>query len=159
MAYAAVVTWKRSLIGERAIYNIHVVETEAAAASVWTTLDDGSTNVNQVNEVKSTGETVPQSLVLPEICESQSWKVTREAGTAATTAPMLGSTPGGGTFSSTSKDLLGLLSAAAYQYSHDVFPLAFRPNHSGPRYLSGRSVVDAGADNTIHTHIVLEQVP
>jgi hypothetical protein len=158
MAYAAVVTWAVSLLSDgMKRWNIIVIETEAAAASAWTTLDDGATNVNQVNQVTVAGETVAASLELGAGVVIRTWKVTRESGTAANTAPMLGRPATPGTFATATKDLLAQMPSAAFQYESPNQLVAFPPTH-GRRILSGRSVVDAGADNTIHTHIVLDQV-
>jgi hypothetical protein len=159
MAYGAVVTWKQSLIpgGAGRRVNIHVVETDAAAGTAWSTLDNGTTN--QVNELASDGSTAARSLPLPPLSVLRQLKVSRESGTAATVTPRLGKPATPGTFTAATKDVVAqVAAAAAFVFEAPDTPIAFAPNHVGARYLSGMSIVDAGADNVLHTHIVLDEV-
>lgn len=156
MAYSATVTWRKSALANGMWrYNIRVDELEGAAASAWSTKHTATTN--PVSELAQDGQTVlGNSLVLPELSFLRLWHVSKIGGTGATYAGRLGTPETPGTFTSAGKDAMIESSAVAAILQAVNAPIAFRPDHAGGRYLSGLSVPNAGSDNSILTHIILD---
>lgn len=128
MAYAATVTVTRRTISGRRHYTVEVTETEAAAASEWSTA---------------------QADDLPAIGTITHFQATLTAGSAATIQPRLGKATGWA--NDTQGEITRQSTAAAHINDAGLVRYSI-PEGTVPR-LFGRSTVNAGADNTVVTII------
>lgn len=157
MAYAAEITWNAEQPAPGRIrISLYVVETDCAAGDAWT-LDPEDPNVtitkaiNVENDARA-GAKVP----IPPTFTVRNWKQHVVDGTAATVRGMIGCPEAPGAFAADTMDLLYQTDApAAFIHEAGISTVGFPPDRTR-RILSGMSVPNAGADNEIHTHIILE---
>jgi hypothetical protein len=153
LAYAAVVTWdveRYPLSGGKegfAVYTIKVVETDAAAGSEWNTVHTAGTNTVTNGTSGITG-----SLNIPKRGTVLCVQATLISGSGATIDPVAGKAAG---FTTSGQNLIfanGTAAANVYEISPARY--TYDPGVTSSR-LYGRSTVSAGADNVIHTLIVI----
>ena len=157
MAYAAEITWhiEEPAPGRKRL-SIYVVETDCAAGSAWST-DPDTTGVtivkaaNVENDIRG-GQVIP----LPPTFTIRNYKQYKVSGAAATVNGMLGCPETPGSFTDNTMDLLYHVdSAAAFIHEAGISTVGFPPDRRR-RVLSGMSRPNAGTNNVIHTHIVIE---
>jgi hypothetical protein len=169
MAHAAYVVWETGFRPDGTQWwVIQVGETDAGAASAWTTKNGtGNTVLQQTGNSTSVGNPGPQvakDLILPRVSYVKWIQVVPESGTATTVAPMLGCAEIG-TFSS--GDVSSRMEIAAEAAPQElplpavpiVFPVSWEEAGVGERFLTGMPVPDAGSDNNINWLILLESRP
>lgn len=131
MAYTATITSEVTWHGGRRRLHLRVVETECAAASAW-------------------------SFSMPFVSGMlRSLKAQRVSGTSTTIQPRLGRAAGW--TDSTMDELVRTSSAAGFHHETSSEMLAFGAPGATPE-LHGNSQVNAGADNTVHTEIIIDEV-
>lgn len=157
MAYAAEITWivEEPAPGRKRL-SIYVVETDCATGSAWSTdPDDANVTIiratNSENDPKN-GQMIP----LPPTFTIRNFKQEIVSGTGTTINGMIGCPETPGSFSDNTMDLLYHVdAAAAFIHEAGISTVAFPPDRRR-RFLSGMSRPDAGTDNVVHTHIVIE---
>lgn len=130
MAYSSTVTVSPTKISGRRAWVIEVAETEAAAASEWSTAltDD-----------------------LPHVFTITHFQATLTAGTGTTITPRLGAATG---FTDSTQDHIATQgTAGAHIHDASAVPVTIDLNQT-PR-IFGNSQVDAGTDNSVTTKLVI----
>ena len=157
MAYAATVTWmvEQPAPGRRRI-SIYVVETDCAAGSAWST-DPDTTGVTVVCANNSHLDVMDgQKIPIPPTFTVRNFKQELVSGTGTTVHGMIGCPSTPGSFTDDTMDLLYHTdAAAAFIHEAGISTVAFPPDRKS-RHISGMSRPDAGSDNVVHTHLILE---
>jgi hypothetical protein len=154
MAYAATITWHEEQQGKARRLNLWIVETGAGASDFWTTLHSATNSVDKALNPENcpTRHTVP----VPHTFVVRHFKQDIISGTGTTVRGMIGGPSTPGTFTADTMDMFYRTSAAAgFINEASLSTLGFKPDRV-TRILSGTSAVNAGSDNVIHTHLIID---
>ena len=155
MAYAAAVTWRiegSPKSGARTLH-IRVVETDAAAASAWSTSNAVPVAGVTVTNIADVLEDVPMF----RRGEIISTLVDLVSGTGTTVAPRAGRVAAWA--DSTQNQVYVISTAADFHHYSTPVPFALTtPTSTAAPVLPGASVVDAGTDNVVHTELLIREI-